>query len=780
MVEYPRSQVSSLICFRVFVTLWLALSAVFVARGQTSTLVEIPGTQWADRFNGPANHNDLRPVMALDAQGNVYITAETKSLEPAPAYGTEAINTDIVTIKYDRNGSQVWAATFNGPGRYIDAPQDIGVDAQGNVFITGYSWGGRERDGGTDYDFVTIKYNANGARQWVRHYNGTQSLRPQDMAFALDLDQSGNVYVTGGSFYNGVWDWLVMQFTTIKYDPAGNQLWVRNFDSPDRGGAMPRDIKSDAAGNAFVTGHFNHYDPESNTYGSDLVLLKYDPAGVLLKQTRYDTPGLNLDDEDRAIRLHMDAQGNAYVLGVSMPNRGFENDSRLDSVVLKFFNDGRLAWSSVYTRPGQAQEQGYGLVADTAGNVYVAGVTDTMTIESASTLTYKLDPNGRRLWERVVDFTSEDVDYAIGLVLDPRGDRIHVGVGAIMEPGGLHYDYVVLTYLANGTQAGVRSYDNPAHSDDSLRQIEIDGEGDLYLVGAMRTAPGTTSYMDLLTVKVASTSSPAASDHTISGAVTLNGTGLGGVKLTLTSTTSGFAPRTATSAAATGAYSFGDLPAGRSYVVTPSSSSYVFTPKSKSYPNLAADQTEQNFAATRTYTISGSVLQGGSGLGGVRITLTSTSSGFTPRVVTSASSTGAFTFTGVPAGRTYVITPSSNVYTFTPASRTLSSLASNQVGQNFSVASRKTYSISGRVTRAGTTSGIGGVTMSLTNGSTGAAVKTVTTLSDGRYSLTSIPAGFNYVLRPSKSGMTFTPTSRSYANLSANQPVGTRTAFSGN
>jgi hypothetical protein len=69
--------------------------------------------------------------------------------------------------------------------------------------------------------------------------------------------------------------------------------------------------------------------------------------------------------------------------------------------------------------------------------------------------------------------------------------------------------------------------------------------------------------------------------------------------------------------------------------------------------------------------------------------------------------------------------------------------------------------------------------MTLTNSSTGAVVKTVTTAADGSYSLTAIQAGITYALRPTRTGMVFSPTSRTYTNLSANQPVGSSTSFTG-
>jgi hypothetical protein len=747
------------ICCAVL-SLCLATANSSGVRAQSSTFVSIPGTAWAERFNGPANHNDWHPLMTLDSQGNLYIAADTKSTTPGPTYGVEAVNTDIVTIKYDPNGAQLWAAIFNGAGQYIDTPKDIAVDSSGNVFVTGSSWNGRVSDGGKDYDFVTIKYNANGARQWVRYYNSTQSLRPQDQAFALDLDQAGNVYVTGGSFYNGVNDWLVMQFTTIKYDTQGTQLWVRNFDAEDHAGAMPNDVKVDAAGNLFVGGIYNYHTP-ANTYESNFVMLKYDASGNLLKQARYDTPGDNYADNDRADRMHLDKQGNVYLLGDSFPDSISETYTRMDVVLMKFAGDGSLVWARKYTQPGQTDERGYGLVADSAGNVYVTGATDDKKYFIA-TFAIKYDAAGRLLWNRVLDLSKDDSDFAIGLVLDPSETNVQLGVVALNDVSNMHYDYTVVKYLADGTLASVNRYDNPEHSDDALCQIAIDAAGNTYLTGFMRTAPGTTSLFDLLTVKIDAPDVPATTVHAISGKVSVGTAALVGYQLTLTSTAAGFAPRTTTTAS-DGSYSFTGLPAGAAYTVTPAASNiYSFTPASRSYSGLTTDQAAQNFiAAYKTYTVSGSVP------GGIRMTLSSTTAGFTPRAVTS-SPAGNYAFTGVPAGRSYVITPSSNIFNFTPTSRTVTNLTSAQAGQNFAVASRKIYSITGRVTKYGTTTGIGGITMTLVNSATGAVVKYVTTQLDGRYSLTGVQAGFNYVLRPSKAGVTFSPTSRTYTNFSAN------------
>jgi hypothetical protein len=102
--------------------------------------------------------------------------------------------------------AQKWAARYDAGGN--DAMTAMAVDAAGNVYVTGHSVGA-----GTGTDFMTIKYSPAGDTVWTRRAGGTGD----DSAFALALDGSGNVYVTGcqESPTTG------QDYLTIKYDPAG-------------------------------------------------------------------------------------------------------------------------------------------------------------------------------------------------------------------------------------------------------------------------------------------------------------------------------------------------------------------------------------------------------------------------------------------------------------------------------------------------------------------------------------------------------------------------------
>ena len=89
-------------------------------------------------------------------------------------------------------------------------------------------------------------------------------------------------------------------------------------------------------------------------------------------------------------------------------------------------------------------------------------------------------------------------------------------------------------------------------------------------------------------------------------------------------------------------------------------------------------------------------------------------------------------------------------------------------------------SIRGLITRTGTTTGIGAVTVTLTSPTpAGFAARTVQTTSTGSYKFANVPAGRNYTIKPTKTGFTFTPTMRSITNLSSNIPAGASTNFTG-
>jgi hypothetical protein len=195
----------------------------------------------------------------------------------------------------------VWVRRYNGPGNGGDYARALAVDAAGNVYVAGNSANNEQWP--YDHDYLTIKYTSAGDTAWVRRYAGSGN--EDDYVLALAVDDAGNVYVTGHSVGSGTSD----DIATIKYNPAGDTVWVRRYNGPANDVDCGNAIAVDPAGNVYVTGY--SYDP---TVSDDYVTIKYSPTGDELWVTKYNGPG---DGGDYATAIVLDDTGHVYVAGYS-------------------------------------------------------------------------------------------------------------------------------------------------------------------------------------------------------------------------------------------------------------------------------------------------------------------------------------------------------------------------------------------------------------------------------------------------------------------------------
>ena len=68
--------------------------------------------------------------------------------------------------------------------------------------------------------------------EWVDVYEGPGN--DWDLAEAIAIDDSNNVYVTGCSWGDGT----NLDYATVKYDPNGDELWEHGFDKVPQGTPM--------------------------------------------------------------------------------------------------------------------------------------------------------------------------------------------------------------------------------------------------------------------------------------------------------------------------------------------------------------------------------------------------------------------------------------------------------------------------------------------------------------------------------------------------------------
>src|SRR4030065_500206 len=234
----------------------------------------------------------------------------------------------FTTSTFGQGVYEAWVARYNGPGNNFDDALALAVDDSGNVYVTGFSKGS-----GTSGDYATIKYSYAGDTLWVRRYNGPGN--NYDVANALAVDGSGNVYVTGSS-------------GTIKYSASGDSLWFGVY-----GG---HDLAIDGSGNVYVAGG-----------GLDYITIKYSSDGDTLWVRSYNGPG---NEYDEASALAVDDSGNVYVTGSSV---GSDPYNYTDYATIKYSSSGDTLWVKRYNGAGNGGDGANALAVDDSGNVYVTG-----------------------------------------------------------------------------------------------------------------------------------------------------------------------------------------------------------------------------------------------------------------------------------------------------------------------------------------------------------------------------------------------------------------------
>ena len=343
-------------------------------------------TAWIRMYNGPGNGSDYAVAIALDGFGNVYVTGTS--------LGTTT-NQDLATIKYSATGTELWVARSSAPNPEIAC--DIAVDAAGFVYvggtyiqssssyaylvikygppgnqlwpsIAGYGtmcWArGIAVNGSGDVyiggwmvtpmtggpDFVTVKFNASGAQQWLQYYNGNPN--SGDTAYAFCMDPSENVWV-GGRSYGGPVN--LGDYRVVGFDPSANILSPSGYNGPGNGEDCVMDMVFDGSGNLFYTGR-----SVGSGSGQD-----YATLGNIFPPQRYNGPA-NGDDCARSIAV--DDSGNVYVTGSSVGV-----GSGKDYLTIKYRLNGDTAWTARYNGLGNGDDIPAAIAVDDSGNVYVTG-----------------------------------------------------------------------------------------------------------------------------------------------------------------------------------------------------------------------------------------------------------------------------------------------------------------------------------------------------------------------------------------------------------------------
>jgi hypothetical protein len=380
---------------------------------------------------------DSSTDMTVDSAGNAYLTGQTSSMDfPTlnPFQGTYGGGTnDVFVTKLNKSGTALVFSTYLG-GSGDDIGNSIAIDPTGNVYVVGPTGSGnfpttanafRSSLSGAQDAFLT-KLNPSGSGLLYSSFLGGSLT---DQAFGLDVDSSGKAYLSGtttsanfpvlNGFQTaignsaGISDGFVAVLNT-NLSGQGSLLY-----STYLGGNGTTDIALalvlDSSGNAYVGGQTNstNFPTTSNglltTFGGggqDGYLLKLN-ANLSGSASLLYSSYIGGNGVDQVADLAVDSAGNAYLTGVTRsPNYPIKNAFRStpggspgiqDAFVTKVNTNLSGSASLVYSTflGGNIDEQAFGIAIDSAGNAYVAGITNSTNFPTLNAIqsTFGLGPN---------------------------------------------------------------------------------------------------------------------------------------------------------------------------------------------------------------------------------------------------------------------------------------------------------------------------------------------------------------------------------------------------
>lgn len=399
---------------RIFIAYLGFQIAFLAASGQT------PVWDWVKGIHTP--EDEKATAVASDPfTGEVYVAGNWNGVLSAvfPVGATESTNFDVtfggqdgIVVKLDPVGEVIWAFKVGGPGD--DRVDDIHVDHEGNLYVTGWlgagdaSLTGTQVAGSDSVIFVPdpglwylAKYDPFGGLMWMVQSTNNDLVRAGDIA-----SNKTGVFVTGQHMgaiqfgplapYNslGGWDMFLAAFT-----PDGAFEWhaAITSDGDDSGQAIACDetavwvagnfrgtmITHMLPGGAFVPGPVNSAAGQADVYLAGYSV-PGDRLGTLLMASSEDDncTGLAMDDE----HLYLTGTIGQEALFPGFPGNPVPYNGGLDGYVSAIGRADRLTrWVRTITGESDGDQVPAGLSLAPDGSIVVTG-SYTLNLQSTDNM----------------------------------------------------------------------------------------------------------------------------------------------------------------------------------------------------------------------------------------------------------------------------------------------------------------------------------------------------------------------------------------------------------
>ena len=255
--------------------------------------------KWGTYYGG--DYEDYIYALSGDKTGNIFLTGTTTSTFGIATSGAHqgylGGSTDVIVARFNKDGSFGYGTYYGGSG--IDVPNDLKLDFEGNILVSGNTTSDYGMASANGYDTSYYKPSANdgfllkmdntGTRIWATYYGGNNT----DYLYGITSDALGNIYGVG--FTNSTTD--IASFGAIQSTLRGtgdgyliifDKTGARQLGTYYGGNAHDylKEVKLDKLGNLFIAGYSTsdsgiatpNATDTTNNGGFDAFLVRYDLA----------------------------------------------------------------------------------------------------------------------------------------------------------------------------------------------------------------------------------------------------------------------------------------------------------------------------------------------------------------------------------------------------------------------------------------------------------------------------------------------------------------------
>ncbi|MCB2206223.1 T9SS type A sorting domain-containing protein [bacterium] len=404
------------------------------AQSSTNLMLE-----WNTFFGGVGTN--VARATVVDAQDNIYVVGLAQEGWDNSIIPFSGGSKNGFLAKFSSSGALLWHTYIPAAGASLN---DVTIDDNGNIIAIGSTtanWGNpvNQYTSGGMADIQVVKFNSSGSLIWNTFAGGYN----QDFGESVALDADGNIYITGYCWGYPGWGAPIREHSSsssdhfvAKLNSDGEMLW-NTFLGGDGFDANESDISVTGDGMLYVAGAGNASwgNPvQAFSASMDVFVAALDSSGGLVWNTFVGGAG-----DDRGIHLAVDGDDNIFLVGHSSATWGTPIvawtegylEEMTDAFAAKVSKEGYVVWNTFLG--GGSRDDGREIIRHPDGTLYIVGQTYGVSwgtpLDSydggSDCFLAAVDTAGQRLWNTFIG--SNIYDGGWGIAFDSNYNLVVCG-----------------------------------------------------------------------------------------------------------------------------------------------------------------------------------------------------------------------------------------------------------------------------------------------------------------------------------------------------------------